>query len=185
MTDFSTAVDVALLIARVALGLTIFAHGYAKFFKGGKIEGTAGWFSSIGMKPGKMHAYFAALGEMGSGLFLAFGFFTSLAALGIVGLMAVAGWVVHRHNGFFIISEGWEYTFVIALFAVIIAMIGPGDISIDYATGLDENLDGWTGLIVAGGGGISAAALLLSIFYHPAKPEAEQPEAAMEDSQQN
>ena len=131
MEDFSTAVDVALLIARVGLGLTIFAHGYAKFFKGGKIEGTAGWFSSIGMRPGKMHAYFAALGEMGSGLFLALGFFTSVAALGIVGLMAVAGWVVHRHNGFFIISEGWEYTFVIALFAVIIAMIGPGDISID------------------------------------------------------
>lgn len=171
--DFSTEVDIALLIARVALGLTVFAHGYNKFFKGGKIEGTAGWFSSIGMRPGKMHAIFAALGEMGSGLFLAFGLATSVAALGMVGLMSVAAWVVHRQNGFFIIKEGWEYTFIIAVFAVIIAMIGPGDISLDYAIGINENTNGWTGLIIAGGGGISAAVLLLSIFYHPPKPEME------------
>ena len=177
--DYTTAVDVALLIARVSLGLTVFAHGYNKFFKGGRIEGTAGWFSSIGMRPGKMHAYFAALGEMGSGLFLAFGLVTSIAALGMVGLMAVASWVVHRHNGFFIIKEGWEYTFIIAVFAVIIAMIGPGDISLDYAIGINEKIDGWTGLIVAGGGGVSAAALLLSIFYHPPKPAAEAGEPEM------
>jgi len=36
------------------------AHGYAKVFKGGKLDGTAGWFDSIGMKPGAVHARLAA-----------------------------------------------------------------------------------------------------------------------------
>ena len=40
------------------------------------------------MRPGKTHAYFAACGEIGSGL-LAAGFLT-FAALGFVGLMSVA-----------------------------------------------------------------------------------------------
>ena len=70
-------IDLALTILRVSLGLTLAAHGYNKFFKGGKIEGTGRWFDSMGMRPGKMHAYFAACGEIGSGLLLAAGFLTS------------------------------------------------------------------------------------------------------------
>ena len=53
-------IDLALTILRVSLGLTLAAHGYNKFFKGGKIEGTGRWFDSMGMRPGKVHAYFAA-----------------------------------------------------------------------------------------------------------------------------
>ena len=45
--------NLALLIIRVALGLTMAAHGYNKFFKGGKIAGTAAWFDSMGMRPGR------------------------------------------------------------------------------------------------------------------------------------
>ena len=45
------AYDVGVLILRVVLGLTMAAHGYNKFFGGGRIPGTAGWFDSIGMKP--------------------------------------------------------------------------------------------------------------------------------------
>ena len=52
--------NIALLIARVGLGLMIVAHGYAKVFRGGKLAGTAGWFESIGMKPGKLNAVMAA-----------------------------------------------------------------------------------------------------------------------------
>ena len=45
-------IDLALTILRVSLGLTLAAHGYNKFFKGGKIEGTGRWFDSMGMRPG-------------------------------------------------------------------------------------------------------------------------------------
>ena len=67
------AYDTALLILRVCLGLTMAAHGYNKFFGGGRIPGTARWFESIGMKPGTLHARIAATTEMSAGLGLAVG----------------------------------------------------------------------------------------------------------------
>src|ERR1700753_781919 len=63
-----------LLILRVVIGLTMAAHGYAKFFKGGRIPGTARWFDSIGMRPGKVAAPAAASTEIGSGILFALGF---------------------------------------------------------------------------------------------------------------
>ncbi|MBV9722748.1 MAG: DoxX family membrane protein, partial [Mycobacterium sp.] len=56
MTAHSPAYSVALLILRLVLGLTLAAHGYNKFFGGGRIPGTAGWFESIGMKYGTFQA---------------------------------------------------------------------------------------------------------------------------------
>ena len=159
--------NLALLIFRVSLGLTMAAHGYNKFFKGGKIAGTAGWFDSMGMRPGRMHAVFAASGELVSGLLLAAGFLTSFAALGFVGLMSVAYYTVHSKNGFMILNEGWEYVFILAVSAVTVAMLGPLEWSIDHAIGWDDELDGYTGLIISAGGGIAAAVALLGIFYRP------------------
>jgi putative oxidoreductase len=52
--------DTGLLILRVCLGVTLAAHGFNKFFGGGRIPGTARWFESIGMKPGMLHARIAA-----------------------------------------------------------------------------------------------------------------------------
>lgn len=159
--------NLALLIIRVALGLTMAAHGYAKFFKGGRIDGTAAWFDSMGMRPGKVHARLAAGGEIASGLCLALGFFTTFAALGFVGLMTVAYWTVHKDNGFMILNEGWEYVFILAVAAVTVAMIGPLEWSIDNAIGWDDELDGYTGLIISAGGGVAAGAGLMAAFYRP------------------
>lgn len=162
--------NLALLIIRVALGLTMAAHGYAKFFKGGRIDGTAAWFDSMGMRPGKVHARLAAGGEIASGLCLALGFFTTFAALGFVGLMTVAYWTVHKDNGFMILNEGWEYVFILAVAAVTVAMIGPLEWSIDNAIGWDDELDGYTGLIISAGGGVAAGAGLMAAFYRPPAP---------------
>ena len=63
-----TPYDVGLLILRVVLGLTLAAHGLNKFFGGGKIPGTARWFESIGMKPGRFHATVAASTETAAGV---------------------------------------------------------------------------------------------------------------------
>ena len=164
-------IDLALTILRVSLGLTLAAHGYNKFVKGGKIEGTGRWFDSMGMRPGKVHAYFAACGEVGSGFFLAAGFLTSFAALGFVGLMSVAYWTVHSKNGFMVLNEGWEYVFVLAIGAITVAMLGPGEWSIDHGIGLADDLDGYVGLIISAGGGVVAALSLLGLFYRPPKPE--------------
>ncbi|MEZ5166082.1 MAG: DoxX family protein [Acidimicrobiales bacterium] len=50
------ALSLGLLVLRVATGVTLAAHGYGKFFRGGRIAGTARWFDSMGMRPGKVHA---------------------------------------------------------------------------------------------------------------------------------
>src|SRR6204780_4893401 len=127
-----TPYDVGLLILRLVLGLTLAAHGYNKFFGGGRIPGTARWFESIGMKPGKFHATVAATTEMTAGLGLAAGLLTPIPAAGFVSLMLVAAWTVHRHNGFFIVKEGWEYNLILAVSAVTVATVGPGGLSLDY-----------------------------------------------------
>jgi putative oxidoreductase len=159
--------NAAMLLLRVAFGLTMAAHGYAKVFKGGKLAGTAGWFDSIGMKPGAVHARLAAGTEIFAGLGLAIGLLTTFSAMGFVGVMLVAGYVVHRSSGFFIVSGGWEFTFILAVAAVGIAMLGPGEWYVDNALGIDADLDGWLGLILAAGGGIAAGAAQLAIFYRP------------------
>ncbi|MDE0653182.1 MAG: DoxX family protein [bacterium] len=159
--------DWALLILRVVVGVTLAAHGYNKFFGGGRIAGTARWFESIGMRPGRRHATLAAGGEIAAGLALAAGFLTVPAAAGFVGLMAVAFWVAHRGKGPFVMNDGWEYTAVLATVAVVIAMLGPGDLSLDSVIGLADLLDGWVGLAVSLGGGLLAAALLVAVFYRP------------------
>jgi putative oxidoreductase len=107
------------------------AHGYNKFFGGGRIKGTAGWFESIGMKPGTFHARMAASTEMAAGIGLAVGLLTPVTAAGFVALMLAARGPCTK-NGFFIVKEGWEYNLILAA-AVAIAAIGAGKFSLDYA----------------------------------------------------
>ena len=161
------AYNFAMLLLRVSFGLTMAAHGYAKVFQGGKLDGTAGWFDSIGMKPGKVHARLAAGTEILAGLGLAVGLLTSFSAAGFVALMIVAGWVVHRDNGFFIVKSGWEYNFILAVAAVGFAMLGPGEWSLDDAFGIADDMDQWTGLVITGAGGIAAGIAQLALFYRP------------------
>ena len=59
-----------------------------------------------------------------------------------------------------ILNEGWEYVFILAVAAVTVAMLGPLEWSIDHAIGWDDELDGYTGLVISAGGGVAAAAAL-------------------------
>ena len=162
--------DIGVLLVRVVLGLTMAAHGYNKFFGPGGLQGTAGWFDSIGMKPGMFHARVAATTEVSAGLGLAVGFLTPISAAGFVAVMLVAGWTVHRLNGFFIVKEGWEYNFILAAMAIALATLGPGEWSLDHALDIADDLDGYTGLVIASLG-LVAGVLQLVIFYRPPKPE--------------
>ena len=162
-----TPYDVGLLILRLVLGVTLAAHGYNKFFGGGRIPGTARWFESIGMKPGKFHATVAATTEMAAGLGLAAGLLTPIPAAGFVSLMLVAAWTVHRANGFFIVKEGWEYNLVLAVSAVAVATLGAGKLSLDYVVFGHNWMDGWQGLLISLGLGLAGAIGQLVIFYRP------------------
>jgi putative oxidoreductase len=119
-----TEYDLALFLLRVALGLTSAAHGANKYMSG--LDGVAGWFDSMGIRPGAIHARFAAGGGVLTGLFLAADLLTSFAALGLVGPMTIAAVTVHLALSFFVLDEGWEYVFILGVTAVAIALIGPG-----------------------------------------------------------
>lgn len=159
--------DTGLLILRLCLGLTLAAHGFNKFFGGGRIPGTARWFESIGMKPGMLHARIAATTEVAAGLGLAAGLLTPIPAAGFVALMLVAAWTVHRPNGFFIVKEGWEYNLVLALSAVAVATIGAGRFSLDWLIFGHNWCDGWAGLVISVALGLAGAIGQLLIFYRP------------------
>ncbi len=170
LTD--TQFDTILLVLRLVAGPTIFWHGYNKMFKGGRIAGTARWFDSMGMKPnGTVHAYAAALTEMGAGVLLALGLLTPFAAAGVIGLMVVAGWTVHRH-AFLITKEGFEYVLVLGTLCFAIGSLGPGAWSLDEAFGLTDTLnDGWTGLLITLVLGLGAGVGTLVAFYRPPPAE--------------
>ncbi len=123
-----------LLIIRVLLGLTFAAHGTQKlfgWFGGHGIEGTGGFFESIGIKPGKRMAFFAGAGELVGGLLFAIGFLTPLAAIIIILTMLVAIIKVHIKNGYWAGNNGYEYNALIIIAAAGVAFIGAGVFSID------------------------------------------------------
>lgn len=161
------AVDAGLLLIRLVLGITMLTHGLNHLLGGGRLPGAAGWFESLGLRPGMLHAWFSTLTEMAAGVGLLLGFLTPLAAAATVGLMAVAGIVAHRPNGFFIFKEGYEYVLMIAVLAVALAAMGPGSASVDDA--LDIVVDGWTGALIALGLGLAGAVALLVTSWRPSR----------------
>ena len=165
----SNGINLALLLLRVTIGVTILLHGYNHIWGGGKIEGTGRWFESLGMKPGIVHAWLASITELVCGVLLIVGFLTSLAAAGVVGVMVVAFVTNHRPNGFFIFrpGEGYEYVLNLAVAATALAGIGAGEWSIDGALELD--LVGLKGLAIVAVAGVGGAALLLAVAWRPPK----------------
>jgi putative oxidoreductase len=161
----ASSVDTALLILRLALGPMMFAHGYQKLFMGGRIDGTAGWFESMGMKPGKVNAWAAALTETSTGVLITIGLLTPFAAAGMVGVMVVA-WFTHR-GAFFVFKDGWEYNFVIGAVAVALGTLGAGSWSLDDVIGIADDLAGWPGFAIAAGLGLAAGFGTLGLFYRP------------------
>lgn len=164
------AVNLALLAFRVAVGVVFLAHGINHIFRGGKIKGTAGWFESLGMKPGILHAWTASLVEVAAGAMLILGLGMPLAGAGVIGTMVVALVTNHRKNGFFIFrpGEGYEYVMTLIFCGLALGTIGAGEWGLDWAM-FEDDLVGVTGLAVSAIGGFGGAALLLLTFWRPAK----------------
>jgi putative oxidoreductase len=173
------AINLALFGLRLILAAVMLAHGINHIFGGGKIAGTGRWFASLGMKPGWLHAWLASITEIGAGVLLLLGLLTPLACAGVIGVMLVAFITNHAKNGFFIFrpGEGYEYVLTLLVVSTCLAMLGPGEWSVDDAL-LDEpgDLAGWTGLLIAAVAGYGGALLLLAVFWRPEK-RAEEPAA--------
>ena len=160
---------VALLLVRVVVGLTMVAHGLNHWRGGGRIEGTARWFSGLGLRHGRLQAWLSVVTEIGAGLLLVLGLLTPLACAAVISVMLVAGVLAHRPNGFFVFKDGYEYVLVLAVVSLALAMLGPGRLSVDQAAGI--TMPGWAGGGVALGVAVVATAGLLAVFWRPTKEE--------------
>jgi putative oxidoreductase len=130
-----------LLMLRLVVGLTLAAHGAQKlfgWFGGYGLNGTGGFLEQLGFVPGRRHALFAGLAELGGGLLLALGLATPLAATLIISVMFVAIATVHIKHGFFNQNQGYEYALTLAVVALSLAIIGAGPISVDGALRLQD-----------------------------------------------
>ncbi|MEV6977926.1 DoxX family protein [Kitasatospora sp. NPDC093806] len=127
------AYDVGLLVLRLALGLTMAAHGSQKlfgWFGGGGIDGTAQFFEMKGYPAAKAMAVVAGLTETGGGLALVVGLLTPLAAAAILGTMLNALAVTWSGN-FFAMKGGSEYEYLLIAAAAALALTGPGRYAVD------------------------------------------------------
>jgi putative oxidoreductase len=153
--------DLALLVLRVVVGLLFVGHGAQKLFGvfgGGGLEGTAGMFDNIGLRPGWLHARAAGTAEFAGGLFLALGLFTPFAAAALIAVMTAAVITVHAPNGIWNTNQGYEFNVVMASVAFALAGIGAGSWSLDSAFGFDLHGVIWAVVALAVGiiGGVGS-----------------------------
>ena len=165
-----------LLVLRVVIGGTMFAHGSQKlfgWFGGSGPRGTAGFFGSLGFRAAAAMAILAGLSEAAGALF-ALGLVTPLAAFAIAVVMLIAIATVHWRNGFFAGKGGFEFNLALLTVAVAVAATGPGRFSIDRAIGWDDNISGlWWGVGVLGAA-ILAAAATLALGREAPRPAADE-----------
>jgi len=155
--------NIGLLLLRLAVGLTVAAHGAQKlfgWFGGPGLDGTGQFFEMIGFRTGRRHATMAGLGEVVGGLLLTLGLLTPLGAAAVIIVMIVAIFPVHINKGFFGQNGGYEYNLLLATAALTIALTGPGSLSLDALLGNSPGglSAGLTALFVA----ILASAVLLA-----------------------
>jgi putative oxidoreductase len=154
--------DLALLVLRLVVGLAFAAHGAQKLFGafgGHGIEGTAGFFEQIGLRPAKMHAWASGSAEFFGGLAIALGIVTPVPAAALIAVMTAAVLTVHVKKGFFSTDGGFEYNLVMVAALFALAGVGAGGWSLDSALNIDMSGAGWALAALGAGllGGIGAA----------------------------
>jgi putative oxidoreductase len=121
---------------RGVVGPLFIGHGTQKlfgWFGGHGIEGTGGYFESLGLKPGKRHATAAGVAEALGGVLLTLGFLTPVATTLVSGTMVTAIRKAHAQNGPWVTNGGYEYNLVLLASMLALAESGPGEPSLDSA----------------------------------------------------
>lgn len=157
--------DTGILILRLLVGLLVAGHGVQKVSShlGGRgLEGGAEEFRADGFRGGVLTALAAGGGQIGSGLLLAAGVLTPLAATGVIGVMTVALTVKWRH-GLWVQNDGYEYPLVLVGTAAALATTGPGAWSLDAVLGLTPYPLWWAALALVAGLG---SGLLTRLVLH-------------------
>jgi putative oxidoreductase len=123
--------DVALLVARVLLGVVMFAHGYQKMIINGIGRTTEG-FETLSIPLAIMSASFVTMVEFAGSALLILGALTPFVSACNLVIMGGAAFFVHAKNGIFVADGGWELVGVIGAGFLMLAACGPGRFSVDH-----------------------------------------------------
>ena len=148
----TASVSAGLLVLRVVAGLTLTGHGAQKvfgWFGGAGLAQTVAGYQRQGLRPAWFWAGLMALGEIGGGLSVAFGFLTPLGAAGMVGAMVMAIFKVHWRNGFWNAKRGFEFPLQLLAAAVTLGLTGAGAYSLDALAHIHLPLEVFLILIIA------------------------------------
>ena len=126
----SSVVDLVLLVARVAVGVVFFAHGWQKLHTMG-LDGTTKAFDGMGVPAPSISALYAMVVELAGGALLIAGALVPLAGLLLFLDMAGAFVFVHVDQGIFVDKGGYELVLTLGAAALALAAVGAGRISVD------------------------------------------------------
>jgi putative oxidoreductase len=172
----SKSTDLGLLALRLGFGAAAASHGAQKllgWFGGYGIEGTGGFFESVGFTPGKRNATLAGLAETGGGLAVALGLATGPAGAALTGNMVVAS-SLHGYEKFFASDGGPETALGYGLVGTVLTLTGAGRYSLDHLTGhvLDKP---WMRVVAYAGAAGAATAIIIArrneLASRPPAPE--------------
>jgi putative oxidoreductase len=115
------AVDLALLVVRVVVGVIFAAHGAQKLFGAFGGMGLARTVELMGPV-----GYLVTVGEFFGGLGLLVGFLCRFSAASLIVVMLGAIAMVHGKNGFFAQNNGFEYNLALIGLLAAVLIAGPG-----------------------------------------------------------
>jgi putative oxidoreductase len=150
--------DLAIFVLRVVIGGVVAMHGFLKLGwvgKGGSPAGVAGWFNSMGLRPGMFWALVAIAAEAGGGVLTVLGLGGPIGPGAVAADLVVVAIVAHWSQGFWAGGGkvGWEFPVPLAAGAFAVAVIGNGAWSLDRLLGLiypDWLLGAWLVLMAVG-----------------------------------
>jgi putative oxidoreductase len=126
--------DLGRTVLRFVVGPLFVGHGTQKlfgWFGGHGLDGTGGFFESLGLKPGKRHATAAGAAETAGGALLTLGALTPVASGLITGTMITAIRKAHADKGPWVSNGGYEYNLTIIAAMLALTEAGPGRPSVD------------------------------------------------------
>jgi putative oxidoreductase len=125
--------DLGLAILRVVVGVIFIAHGAPKIFGG--MEGTAGFFGSLGIPLPIVAAWMISLLEFLGGIALIAGFLVTPIALLLTTHMLIGILLVHAANGFYVVGPeaqgGVEFNLLLGASLLMLVFGGPGLAALD------------------------------------------------------
>jgi putative oxidoreductase len=125
-------------VLRVVIGVVFLMHGWQKVFQN-TIPGTQAGFAGMGIPAAELVAPVVAILELAGGAALIVGLLTRPVALLLALVSAGAMFLVHLDAGFFAGNGGYEFVLTLAVVALAVALIGPGQWSADAALARKNN----------------------------------------------